>query len=461
NLSMVSTQGTWTTSMNVYFLGTGTKTINSGAKNFGSVYFAGTGTWSNTSAWNTGDITVSQAATLNFTNNITMQQMSVSGAANITFSALATMNSTMNINAAATVNFLSTSSGTNTTLSLNGLGSVINFNANRTINNGLNLYNGTINTNGTTCTWGSFYSASLCNNSAVRALNLGSSTINVSGSWYAAGDPGLLTINPGTSTINMSAVGATFTNFQDCFTPNTTHNYYNVNFTAASGTAQFQHHYNNSTNKVLGNYNQVTFGAGANITGDWTVGTVNFALNGTYTFQAGRTVTVNTLFNANATCAGPMTIKSATAGTQAIISKANATVTMNYCNIQDMNFTGGATVTATNSINQGNNTGITIQAGGAAAARTLYWVGGSGNWNDINRWSLSSGGAGGECPPTSIDDVIFNNSSFSAVNQTVTLNVPNANFNNMTWSVTQNSPNFASSSSANNLNIYGNLSMVS
>ena len=110
NLAMTSLQGPWTTSMNVYFMGTGTKTINSGGKNFGPVYFAGTGTWSNTAAWNTGDMTVNQAATLNFTNNITMQQMQVSGAANITFSALATMNSSMNISAAATVNFLSTSS---------------------------------------------------------------------------------------------------------------------------------------------------------------------------------------------------------------------------------------------------------------------------------------------------------------------------------------------------------------
>ncbi|MFN5735148.1 MAG: hypothetical protein ACK444_03795, partial [Flavobacteriales bacterium] len=458
---MVSTQGTWATGMNVYFMGTGTKTIHSGGKNFGPVYFAGTGTWSNQASWNTGNITVSQAATLNFTNNITMQQLQVSGAANITFSALATMNSDINISSGATLTFQATSSGTSSWMMINGAGALVDLYANRTFSNGVDLRNGTLNTNGTTCTWSSFNSHAQCNQQAVRTLNLGTSTINVSGSWNAFGDPGLLTINPGTSTINMTQVGANFNNSIYCFTPNTTHNYHNINFTATSGTVQFQHHYSNSNDKVLGNYNQVTFGAGANITGDWTVGTLNFALNGTYTFQAGRTATVNTLFNANATCAGPMTIKSATAGTQAIISKANATVTMNYCNLQDMNFTGGSTATATNSINQGNNTGVTIQAGGAAASRTLYWVGGSGNWNDINRWSLSSGGAGGECPPTSIDDVIFNNSSFSASNQTVTLNVPNADCRDMTWTVTTNSPNFASSSSANNLNIYGNLAMVS
>ena len=259
----------------------------------------------------------------------------------------------------------------------------------------------------------------------------------------------------------MTGVNTTFQIMGNCCSTGSSHAYNNLSFTANSGTVNFSHFYNAAGNAGNSSYNQVTFGAGANITGDITVGILNLALNGTYTFQAGRTVTVNTLFNANATCSGPITIKSGTAGTQAIISKANATVTMNYCNLQDMNFTGGATVTATNTNDQGNNTGVTIQAGGAAVSRTLYWVGGAGNWNDINRWSLSSGGAAGECPPTSIDNVIYNNSSFSAVNQTVSLNVPNADCNNMTWSVTTNSPNFTSTSGANNLNIYGNLAMVS
>ena len=36
-----------------------------------------------------------------------------------------------------------------------------------------------------------------------------------------------------------------------------------------------------------------------------------------------------------------------------------------------------------------------------------YWVGGSGNWSDTNRWSTASGGAGGASVPTSADNVIF------------------------------------------------------
>ena len=48
--------------------------------------------------------------------------------------------------------------------------------------------------------------------------------------------------------------------------------------------------------------------------------------------------------------------------------------------------------------------------------RTLYWVNGSFNtWSTTNssRWSLTSGGVGGEPPPTATDDVIFDANSGS------------------------------------------------
>jgi hypothetical protein len=53
--------------------------------------------------------------------------------------------------------------------------------------------------------------------------------------------------------------------------------------------------------------------------------------------------------------------------------------------------------------------------------RTLYWVGGTGNWNDTARWSTSSGGAGGAATPTSLDDVVFDSAS-NATAYTATVN---------------------------------------
>jgi hypothetical protein len=55
------------------------------------------------------------------------------------------------------------------------------------------------------------------------------------------------------------------------------------------------------------------------------------------------------------------------------------------------------------------------------ADSTRYWVGGTGNWNDTNKWSTTSGGAGGADLPRSHDDVVFDSSS-NATAYTATVN---------------------------------------
>ena len=47
-------------------------------------------------------------------------------------------------------------------------------------------------------------------------------------------------------------------------------------------------------------------------------------------------------------------------------------------------------------------------------ADNLYWVGGSGNFNDANHWSRESGGIGGAKSPTAADNVFFDDNSFSS-----------------------------------------------
>jgi len=44
-------------------------------------------------------------------------------------------------------------------------------------------------------------------------------------------------------------------------------------------------------------------------------------------------------------------------------------------------------------------------------AQTLYWVGGSGNFNEPNHWSLSSGGAIANITPSANNDVVFDDHS--------------------------------------------------
>jgi len=47
----------------------------------------------------------------------------------------------------------------------------------------------------------------------------------------------------------------------------------------------------------------------------------------------------------------------------------------------------------------------------APASRTLYWVGGTGNWSSTTKWSTSSGGGSGAAIPTSLDAVVFDSAS--------------------------------------------------
>jgi hypothetical protein len=72
-------------------------------------------------------------------------------------------------------------------------------------------------------------------------------------------------------------------------------------------------------------------------------------------------------------------------------------------------------------VNSTGTAGAPVYRTATPAARTLYWVGGTGNWSDTSKWSISSGGSGGSAIPTSLDDVIFDSSS-NATAYTATIN---------------------------------------
>ncbi len=79
---------------------------------------------------------------------------------------------------------------------------------------------------------------------------------------------------------------------------------------------------------------------------------------------------------------------------------------------------------------------ITFAAGSAKvfAQTTYYWVGGDGNWNDPNSWSLTSGGPVSGATPTERDNVIFNANSLDPTGSDyiVTINA-NARCADFTW----------------------------
>ncbi len=91
-------------------------------------------------------------------------------------------------------------------------------------------------------------------------------------------------------------------------------------------------------------------------------------------------------------------------------------------------------------------------------ARSLYWVGGSGTWNNRANWSIVSGGQGGAGIPALNDDVFFDGNSFHNPGETVLITGA-AVCRNMDWQPEVYSPVLAGSSSSS-LTVYGSLTLT-
>ncbi len=99
-----------------------------------------------------------------------------------------------------------------------------------------------------------------------------------------------------------------------------------------------------------------------------------------------------------------------------MISFPNSFSAWNNYYFQNVKNGAGTTITLNNSIDGGGNYGWNFNP---PTAKTLFWVGGSGNWSDSNHWSTSSGGPGGNCVPTKLDSLFFDGNSFLAQGDTV------------------------------------------
>lgn len=117
---------------------------------------------------------------------------------------------------------------------------------------------------------------------------------------------------------------------------------------------------------------------------------------------------------------------------------------------------GTGNLQANNSVDDGGNSNWSFTELGA---RTLYWVGDSGEWTDESHWSLSSGGPGGECIPTPLDNVIFDANSFNSANPFLFNSLgTNMYCYDMHWQAgVANMPNY----NANYLDVFGSLTIES
>ena len=104
---------------------------------------------------------------------------------------------------------------------------------------------------------------------------------------------------------------------------------------------------------------------------------------------------------------------------QAIIVTDSALLKAEYLNLKDIKSESEKILLARYSEDLGNNTGWQFTK---PLDATYYWVGGSGDWSDVNHWATSSGGSSlHRYLPSKYDQVIFDENSFSEVDPQINL----------------------------------------
>lgn len=71
-------------------------------------------------------------------------------------------------------------------------------------------------------------------------------------------------------------------------------------------------------------------------------------------------------------------------------------------------------------------------------SQVYYWIGGTGNWTDTANWSYGSGGTSCLCIPLANGSVVFDENSFSSVNEIVTIDTNYIELTSMSWDLDLN-----------------------
>lgn len=217
------------------------------------------------------------------------------------------------------------------------------------------------------------------------------------------------------------------------------------------------------------NIGTIIFGMGGTIGDGNIMGNVkanqSFAISGTNTIDSlllatnypntlNGTLNINDYLHLNGQPCDAFTEVSGDSVSGAINFASGAVVDINNMILTGVRAYGALTPIAVTGVDNGGNTGFTITPPAAAGA-TMYWVGGTGNWNDRTHWSTTSGGAGNACVPFISDDVVFDANSGLA---TGTVTTSSTSFcHNMTWTGVGNV--LFNESATSSFKMYGSLTM--
>ncbi len=301
------------------------------------------------------------------------------------------------------------------------------------------LVKGHLNTNGKKITANMFFSH---NDVAERKLTLGASEIELwgNGRWepptttneiensslpFQANFTSAAQVDAGTSTIILKSPGGSprFGSgitlnkvIFDNYTPNSS---CNVRIPGNNGKIKYLEI---KANVGTDNSTSITNIGGGSSTVD------ELVLHGRRFYSFGINLTIGKITVIN-NCGHFATLSSSSRGTNRTLTATASVDSFNLKNVALRRITIARAsptrpVAITNYIDLGHNSFPSGVTPSVAVPRTLYWVGGDGNWNDPNHWSLTSGGTpiGGSCYPTLNDSVVFDaNSDVANVAFTVSL----------------------------------------
>jgi len=306
---------------------------------------------------------------------------------------------------------------------IDGVGGTVQAASNLSTLGTFTLTNGTFNASSYNMT----FSTASSNNSNVRTLTMGSGTWTFSGTgaiWNTTTTTNF-TFNKGTANISSTHNSITLVEFRG---GGLTYN----NFTTTS-----------TTNRV-------------DIYGNNTFNTFTIASGGALRFEAGSTNTFST-FSFGNNSGDNAALDTTTAGTAATLVYAGSSkIRTNYVTVRDI--TGSPVNTwymGPNSTNTSNNTNLYFYN------PPLYWIGGSGTWNNTNttNWSFFSGGSSAGYYPDQYTDVTFDSNSDSGSSFDI---VSGSNIaiacRDFTVSTLDNAMTFRVVGNSNTLSIYGNYS---
>jgi hypothetical protein len=348
------------------------------------------------SVLSTGTCTIATGNTGAKSINCTGFLGTIAGSAAITVSGSVTLSATMTYTHSGTITFnadatITTAGKTFSLVTVNGSGITVQLADALTIGGtgALTVTQGTFTTNNFNVSGSAINS----NNSNTRTINLGSSTVSLSGTSvpWSFNSTTNLTFNAGTSQINLSGVDASLNVAATGLT------FYNVSITTASIRNPNINGANTFNNLSLAGRSSVGI-ANVSISADQTI-------NGTLTLSAGSNSTCRTFVRSNGI------------GTNRTLT-CNAVATLQDIDFRDITIAGSAApVSGTRLGDCKGNSGITFDS-----AKTVYWVdAGSSSWSQL-RWSQTAGGTPLITDFPLAQDIAIFPSNFPSSGQTITVN---------------------------------------